>query len=228
VKQASIKEDATGEIRALLNRLKDSDWWVRKETIRKLLDYPEALYVSDLKEWLRNGEDALLRNASMETFRELGERALASLAFLLMDEDVDVRIFAANVIGDIKDPAALGALAGALHDPVDNVRIAAAEALGKIGDNRAVGPLTEALGDMPWAALAAIEALGKIGGNDALYALYTCLENEDYQAMACAAIGQAGDRSSLDHLAAYLDHEDIKALVLQAIVCITEREERQQ
>ena len=94
------------EIRVLLNNLKNSDWWIRKETIRKLLDYPENLYMSDLEEWLRNGEDALLRNASMETFKELGERALGSLGCLLRDEDVDVRIFAANVLGDIMDPAA--------------------------------------------------------------------------------------------------------------------------
>ena len=117
VKPASRKKDAMEEIRVLLNNLKNSDWWVRKETIRKLLDYPENLYLSDLEEWLRNGEDALLRNASMETFKELGERALGSLVCLLRDEDVDVRIFAANVLGDIMKPAALGAPCRGIEGP---------------------------------------------------------------------------------------------------------------
>lgn len=212
------------EIKVLLNNLKDSDWWVRKENIRKLLDYPEDLYLFDLEEWLRNGEDALLRNVSMETYKELGERALGSLIFLLRDEDSDVRIFSANVLGDIKEPAALCSLVGALHDPDDNVRIAVTEALGKIGDARAVEPLAATLGDMPWTAMAAIEALGNIGGEHALSALHACLENEEYRGMVCAAIEKAGDRSSIEHLIPLLDLEDIKEQALQALVSIAERE----
>src|SRR5574340_919399 len=117
MKPAESKKRTMEEIRVLLGNLKNRDWWVRKDTIRKLLDYPEDLYLSDLERWLRNGEDALLRNAAMEIYRELGERALGSLVFLLRDEDSDVRIFSANVLGDIRDSAALGALIAALQDP---------------------------------------------------------------------------------------------------------------
>lgn len=212
------------EIRVLLNDLKNTDWWVRKETIRKLLDYPESLYLSDLEVWLRNGEDALLRNASMEIFKELGERALVSLGCLLKDEDVDVRIFAANVLGDIMNPSALEDLVVALRDPDDNVRIAVAEALGKIGDKRAVDPLTAVFGDMPWTAMAAIEALGRIGGQNALAVLHQCLENKDYCGIACSALEKAGDRSSIEHLLPFLKVEEVRELVLQAIVGIAERE----
>ena len=212
------------EIRALLGNLKDNDWWVRKETARKLLAYPEELYLPDLEKWLRNGEDAILRNASMETYKELGERALGPLVYFLRDEDSDVRIFSANVLGDIKSPMALQALVKAMQDPDDNVRIAVIEALGKIGDTRAVGPLSALLGDMPWTAMAAIAALGKIGGEKALAALYKCLENQEYMGMACSALEKAGDRSSIEHLVPLMDRDDAKELVLQAIVGIAERE----
>jgi HEAT repeat protein len=212
------------EIKALLNNLRDDDWWVRKETVRKLLAYPEDLYLSDLEKWLRNGEDAILRNASMETYKELGERALLSLVFFLRDEDSDVRIFAANVLGDIKSPIALQALVKAVQDRDDNVRIAVVEALGKIGDTRAVDLLTALLGDMPWTAMAAIEALGKIGGEKALPALYKCLENQEYRGMACSALEKAGDRSSIEHLVPLIDRDDTKEMVLQAIVGIADRE----
>lgn len=212
------------DIRALLNNLKHSDWWIRKENIRKLLDYPENLYIADLKEWLRNGEDALMRNASMETFKALGTRALGSLGCLLRDEDTDVRIFAANVLGDIMDPVAVEGLVEALKDPDDNVRIAVAEALGKIGDQRAVGPLSKAFGDMPWTAMAAIAALGRIGGQKAQLALCHCLEDEDYRGMACSALEKAGDLGSIAHLTALLEQEDVRELALQAIVGIAERE----
>jgi HEAT repeat protein len=224
MKPSSSKKDAMEEIMALLSNLKNSDWWVRKETIGKLLDYPEEMYLSDLEEWLRNGNDVLQRNASMEAFKELGVRALGSLVCLLKDEDVDVRIFSANVLGDIKEPSALGSLVVALQDPDENVRVAVAEALGKIGDERAVEALTTALGDMSWAAIAAIEALGRIGGTNALAVLHECLENKDYCGIACSALEKAGDRSSIEHLIPLLKMEDGRELVLQAIVSIAERE----
>ena len=208
----------------MLGNLKDNDWWVRKETARKLLAYHEDLYLSDLEKWLRNGKDAVLRNASMETYKELGERALGPLVFFLGDEDSDVRIFAANVLGEIKSPAALQALVKALQDPDDNVRSAVIEALGKIGDPRAVDPLTALLGTMPWIAMAAIEALGRIGGEKALSALYECLENPGYSGMACSALEKAGDRNSIKRLDPLMDRDDIKELVLQTIVGIAERE----
>lgn len=212
------------EIMALLSNLKNSDWWVRKETIGKLLDYPEEMYLSELEEWLRNGNDALQRNASMEAFKELGERALGSLVCLLKHEDVDVRILSANVLGNIKEPSALGGLIVALQDPDENVRIAAAEALGKIGDVRAVEALTAALGDMSWAAMAAIEALGSIGCIKARAVLHKCLENEDYCGIACFALEKAGDRNSMEHLIPLLKKENVRELALQTIVGIAERE----
>ena len=86
------------EIQEILNKLKDNNWWVRKNTIENLLAYPEDSYLSVLEEWLRNGDDALLRNAAMEAFRTLGERAVRPLISLLKDKDPDVRIFAANVL----------------------------------------------------------------------------------------------------------------------------------
>lgn len=212
------------EIRELLNNLKNSDWWVRKEAIGKLLDYPENMYLPDLEEWLRNGDDALQRNASMEAFKELGDRALGPLVSLLKDEEVDVRIFSANVLGDIKEPTALGDLVIALQDPEENVRVAVAEALGKLGDARAVEALTAGLGDMSWTAMAAIEALGRIGGANALAVLHQCLENKDYCGIACSALEKTGDRSSIEHLVPLLKKEAVREVALRTIVGIAERE----
>ena len=222
--QAGMKKSAKEEIRLLLGNLRDTDWWVRKETIGRLLDYPENMYLSDLEEWLRDGNDALKRNASMEAFKELGERALGFLVRLLKDEDVDVRILSANVLGDIKEPSALGGLIVALKDPDENVRIAVAEALGKIGDERAVAPLGASISDMSWAAMAAIEALGSIGGIKARAVLHKCLENKDYCGIACSALEKAGDRSSIEYLIPLLKKENVRELVLQSIVSIAERE----
>ena len=213
------------EVRALLNNVIDGDWWVRRENTRKLLDYPEDLYLADLEGWLRNGENALLRNTAMEIYRELGDRALGSLVYMLRDEDSDVRIFSANVLGDIKDSAALGSLINGLQDPDDNVRVAVAEALGKTADERAVAALSAVLGHTHWTTMAAIEALGNIGGQAALSALQGCLADEEYRGMVCAALERTGDRGSIEHLVPYLDREESWQQALQAIVGIAERED---
>lgn len=102
------------EIKALLGNLKDNDWWVRKETAGKLLAYPEELHLSDLEKRLRN-EDAVLRNASMKTYTELGERG----------EDNDVRAEVALAIGRLRTPEAAEVLQALSRDPVEEVQAAA-------------------------------------------------------------------------------------------------------
>ena len=75
-----------------------------------------------------------LRNQAMEVLARLGVRSLPAMESRLSDPDGDVRIFAANVLGNVGDPAAFESLRALLGDPNENVRYAAAEALGKIGD----------------------------------------------------------------------------------------------
>ncbi|MBI5640141.1 MAG: HEAT repeat domain-containing protein [Nitrospirae bacterium] len=212
------------EVQELLLGLQSSNWWVRKERIEKLLGYPEGLYMSVLEAWIKKDDDALLRNASMEAYRALGRRSLNSLVSLLQEDDADVRIFSANLLGDIKDSNSLPALIEAMADPDDNVRIAAAEALGKIGDKRAIPALTASLDDVPWAVMAAIESIGIIGGEEALSVLYRCLERDEYCGMACAAIAKAGNLRSLPYLMPYLQRGDIREFALKAVVSIAERD----
>lgn len=212
------------EIQGILDNLKNPDWWARKKALDSLVTFPGETYLETLEQWLRNDEDALIRNSAKETYRALGKKALKALVPLLKDKDADVRIFSANVLGDIKEREALQSLVEALDDPEDNVRAASAEALGKIGDAGAIHALAEALDDETWVAMAALEAISLIGGEDALAVLYECLKNEEYRGMACAAIEKAGDRGSIEHLAPLLDMEDANEQALQAIVSLAERE----
>jgi HEAT repeat protein len=224
-KKEGMKTTAEKEIGILLENLTDSDWWVRKDTIQKLLDYPAESYVGYLIQWLRNDEDALVRNAAMEMLREMGTGALSSLLSLLQDEDSDIRIFSANVLGDLEEPAALDALGRTLRDPDENVRTAAVEAIGKIGEEKAVDLLIEASSDHAlWVAMAAIEAMGKIGGKKAISGLHACLGNKDCRAMVCSVLGIAGEQNSIEYLIPLLDQEDTGGLALQAAVTIADRD----
>ncbi|MDH4230776.1 MAG: HEAT repeat domain-containing protein [Nitrospirota bacterium] len=215
------------EIQGIFEDLKSSDWWDRKNAIEKLLAHPEDSYLPVLAEWLRNHDDALLRNASMETYRALGIRAVDSLSSLLRDDDAEVRLFAANVLGDIGHAAAVSSLVKAVNDPDANVRIASAEALGKIRDENALDALGRTLDDEPWVAMAGIQAIGDIGGEKALVLLYACLDLEEYRGFVISAIAAAGNRGSIKYLTPFIEnpaHVFHSELALEAIIRIAERE----
>jgi HEAT repeat protein len=215
------------EVQEILESLKNSEWWARKNCIDKLVNYPEDSYLSVLDEWLRKDDDALIRNVAMEAYRAIGTKSLKSLMLLINDNDSDIRIFAANLLGDIKNSEALPSLSSALNDPEDNVKIAAAEAIGKIGDENALNVLQEALNADQWIAISALQAIGEIGGERALDILYDCLENEEFQSFAISAIGKAGNKQSIKHLTPFIDRGDHifnRELALNAVIKIAERE----
>jgi HEAT repeat protein len=211
-------------IREVLNNLKAEDWWVRKNVIEDLLAYPEDLYLSDLEKWLRNDDNALLRNTAKEIYKSLGTKALKSLIPLLDDNDNDIRIFASNILGDIKDHGAIPALISALEDSNVNVRVAVAEALGKIGSEEAIEALTKGIEDIPWVAMACIEAIGEIGGSRSLSVLYKCLEKKEYHGITFSAIEKAGDQHFIRYLTPFVDRGgNLRELALKAIVNIADK-----
>jgi len=212
------------DIENLLRDLGSGEWWIRNRAINSLLDYPEDTYIDFIERALKNHDDAIIRNAAMEFYSQLGKRALTSLLRLLRDEDKEIRIFAANLLGDIRDKEATGPLIERLEDPDVNVRMAAAEALGKIGDASAISALSKALHDEPWVAMAAIRSLGEIGGDNALEILYDALALKDYRGITFEAIEQAGDLKAIARLTPFVDSDDLKELAIKAIVNIAEKE----
>lgn len=66
---------------------------------------------------------------------------------LLNDENTDVRVTAAEEIGDLENENGIRALADAVKDPSEEVREAVVEALGEIGGRNAVPALRSALND---------------------------------------------------------------------------------
>lgn len=210
-------------IKGYLDDLRSEEWWVRERAMKNLLEYPEEIYIEFLERGLKNHNDAILRNASMELYSRLGKRALKSLLRLSSDEDSEIRIFATILLGDIRVGEAVVPLIERLKDPDINVRVASAEALGKIGDPSAIPALKEAIGDEPWVAMAAIRSLGEIGGDEALSILYKTLEIKEYRGITFEAIEMAGDERAIVHLTRFVDRDDLRELALKAIVSIAER-----
>jgi HEAT repeat protein len=211
------------KVQTMLRGLNSPDWWARSAAIKNLLLRNERDYLPALEKALRDHENALLRNASMELYVALGARALPSLGGLLKDNDPEVRVFAANLLGDIKDRRAVQDLIRAMKDTDSNVRVASTEALGKIGDSEAVEALSRALDDEPWVVMSAIKSLGDIGGEEALQALYECLERDEYRGITFDAIEAAGGEEAIEHITPFVERDDTREWALKAVVNIAVR-----
>jgi len=96
------------------------------------------------------GDPVACRNA-IYGFSHMGQEVVPSLIELLSHDQVDVRVRAADTLGDLglQAKSSLSALFDKMSDQDDKVRHHAAEAMGTIApdDDTAVEPLTKALTD---------------------------------------------------------------------------------
>ena len=127
---------------------------------------------------LLRSEDAPVRNSAMDILREIGSDDIKILAALLHDDDPDIRIFAAEILGTSNSPVAVSILCEALeHDPEVNVRYQVCISLGSLGSADAAPALSGALRDEEWVQFAAVEALAKIRAESCVDILISALQD---------------------------------------------------
>lgn len=182
--------------------LGDADWRVRKTAVEALVSFADQRVVAGLVEVLSSHDNAGARNSAIEALIQIGERAVDSLHRSLQEPDPDVRKFAVDILGDIRDGRSVPLLIEMLTDPDQNVRVASAEALGKIRDRRAVDALLGCLAryDQNWLDYAAAEALGEIGDERALGPLIAALERAGLREPVLESIGKIGNVGTLTPL----------------------------
>lgn len=162
----SLKSDGSSEAReSIYIALGDESWRVRKTAVDSILHYKDAEgLVDSLIESLRNEKNPGLRNSSIEVLVKIGSPTVTKLLTLFDDSDPDIRKFACDILGEIKEPSSITAIGGLLSDEDNNVRSSASETLGKIGGSEVVGVLVDALEmDNLWLRFSTLQALGKVG-----------------------------------------------------------------
>jgi len=191
-----------GAIPLLLQALGDTDWRVRKTAVEGLVAFGGDDVTSGLVQRLSAEDNAGARNSSIEALAQIGAAAVGPLLPLLDTRDPDVRKFAVDVLGDIRDARAVPGLLAKLNDDDENVRVAAAEALGKLRDRRAVDALVGCLSsaDQSWLDYAAAEALGEIGDERALGPLMAALGRSSLREPVLESLGKIGNVSTLPPL----------------------------
>ncbi|MDA8174501.1 MAG: HEAT repeat domain-containing protein [Nitrospiraceae bacterium] len=211
-----------------LSHLAVKDPRARQAAIDSLLCAPHEVCIRVLEQAIRSQEDRNLRGASMDAYRKLGRKSVDSLLKLLKDSDWNIRMYAANLLGDIGDSEnggnsrVLQALMAAAKDPEENVRIAAIEAIGKTGLQEGLPVLAEAVKDAPWVSMAALDAMAQIGGPEALELLCSNLKNYSNPGVIISVLEKIKDLKALRVLSPYLSKNNgaIRELALKSIVNI--------
>ncbi len=124
-------------------------------------------------------EHVPVRNAAMDILREIASDNVLSLIKLLQDEDVDIRIFAADILGSSNSMQGMIALGESLtSDAAVNVRQQAASSLGSLGFIEAAEVLRLALKDEEeWVQFSAIESLASIKDDSCVDILIESLDS---------------------------------------------------
>jgi HEAT repeat protein len=157
---------------------------------------------------LLRSDNAAVRNSAMDILREIGEDNMKVLAGLLEDQDADVRIFAADILGTSGSHVAVMLLSETLlHDAEVNVRYQAAVSLGTLGSPDAVPALRKAMKDEEWVQFAVVEALAKIRADSCLDILIQALPGSSglVASTIVDALGQMNNLQVVPLLMEYLD-----------------------
>ncbi len=170
-------------------------------------------------------EDPPVRNVTMDILRDICSHDIDALAELLREDDSDIRIFAADILGYANSIMAVRPLCEALlRDLEINVRYQAAVSLGQLGHHEAAKCLNQSLNDDEWVQFASIEALKKIKDASSVDALLQVLDSAS-DLVAVVIIETLGDMAHIKAVPKLLQKMDscsqpLQSKIVQALVSI--------
>lgn len=195
----------------ILGRLQEHD--DRRDIVTALVravetDEDEAVVAVAIDGLEQQGQDALERLITSMANVDLGDDAAdwaKAKAFVraLGAEIPELRMAAANALGEIEQSEAVPQLVERFDDPEPGVRARTARACGQIADPRATDGLVGLLSD-PKAGVRreAADALGRIGNRQALQALLTMYDDssERVRQIAVSGFGKFSNDQPIEHL----------------------------
>lgn len=191
--QALLKS-GSGEdaLEGLVRALYDVSWRVRKVAAELLARVdPTPRLIERLIKVLGDRGQTGARNAAAMALSHLGPAAAPALVALVDHQDPDQRKFAADILGELRQPESAATLIRALGDADPNVRASAAEALGRVGGAEAGRALEQLLNSTEvLLRLCALEGLAQLRRPPPLPRLLPHLDFPETSRSAWRLLGQ--------------------------------------
>ena len=164
-----------GGSRDILGAMEDDNSLVREHAVALAARHlsPETLGAL-----VREEANATLRNSALSALERQGPYAVAHLTTLAADDDLEVVMFAVQVLSRIREPSTIQALLPLMEHADLNIAQAAVEALGNMRAPEAVHGLIQLLHADIWLQVAAVGALGEIADARAVPHLLDLLDDE--------------------------------------------------
>jgi HEAT repeat protein len=189
--------EGAGREEAILAALEDETPAIREQAIRLAARYIEPQVLGEM---VADEANATRRNAAIAALERQGPYAVRHLESMLKRLEVDVVMFALQMLARIGDPSVVPAVAPLARHPDPNVAQSAIEALGQLRSMDAVPTLLQLLKGDLWLQLAAIDALGEIGAPTAVGPLVELVPDSIVAEPAVRALQRIAAPQSLELL----------------------------
>jgi hypothetical protein len=162
-----IKDDIASDF--LIEALKDTDWSVRRNAVWALGEIGSKRAIPHLIHTLGEVYGGIEAYAA-EALIKIGRASITPLIRALTSQNLSIRYWSTDVLGEIGDERAVEPLIRMLGDNDAIIRCCAIKALGEIGDKRALKPLMESLDDgsdmVKRVAARTLDKLKEVGDKD--------------------------------------------------------------
>ncbi|MEW6004688.1 MAG: HEAT repeat domain-containing protein [Stygiobacter sp.] len=185
----------------LFINLGSEDWEKRKEAAESISKNHFTL-LNEIVSRIKNEHKNLnVINSALQVLINTPAEVDEILIELLNSDDTDLRIYAAQTMGEKNDPVFIGPLINALDDPNQNVKYHAIEALGKLNAKNAINKILEfALSEDFFISFPAIDALKNIGDPNIAIKLLPLINNEIFSTVVIETIGKIGNDKIINNL----------------------------
>jgi HEAT repeat protein len=191
---------AEGAVDALMDRLLDSSWTVRRAVVAALARLGDVA-VQPLCDVLRHRDDEGRLAAAVDALVASVGQVDDAVLPLAYSADVALVCDAAQILGRRRCTKALARLAELAAAEDDNVALAAFEAVGRIGGEAAIDLLVAAVESRNFfRAFPAIDVLGRTGDPRAVAPLSVLLSHPHYAIEAARALGHASQPNAVPAL----------------------------
>jgi HEAT repeat protein len=216
------------QIEALTRLMAQDDWRLRRATVTTLADHGDAIVESLVRTLRTQHHNLAVLSSALDLLAISDIDVVGPLVSCLEASDSNLRIQAALILGERRDPRAIRPLIARLSDPDVNVQFHAIEALGRLEATEACDALvTIAEGGEFFLAFPALQSLRSIGNPSVAPRLVPLLADDLLRAPVIDVLGEHGDEDVVAPLLNLLNTSDAPAdVIADALAGLYERYER--